>query len=295
MTERVLGAWDARLPGYGFVLGCHAFALEECGAYEAAERSGRDAIAIEPADIWAAHAVAHVFEMQDRPADGLAWVAAQEPQWGETNNFRYHLFWHRCLFLLALGRGEEVLARYDSEVRAEPSDDYLDIANAAALLWRLEQEGLGVGERWHELAERARTHTDDHVLVFADLHYLMALAASGDGEAIERWRAASRAHAAGTDDTAARVLTTVGIALGEATLAHRRRDWHGVVETLLPVRADIVRIGGSHAQRDLFAQMLIDAALQHRPELALTLIAERLAARPGNAWGRRQQARAAAL
>jgi tetratricopeptide (TPR) repeat protein len=292
-TGRVLGAWDARVPGYGFVLGCHAFALEECGRYDAAERAGREAVAIEPADIWAAHAVAHVFEMEDRPADGSAWIARQEAHWGETNNFRGHLFWHRGLFLLALGRFEEALARYDSEVRAEPSDEYLDIANAVALLWRLEQEGLAVGERWHGLAERARAHLGDHVLVFADLHYLMALAGAGDGDGIGRWRAAAQAHAAGGDDTAARVLAAVGLALGEAAVAHRRRDWAGVIAALLPVRADIARIGGSHAQRDLFAKMLIDAALEHRPALARTLIAERLAARPRDEWGRRQWARAA--
>ena len=63
---RVLYAWDDGVPGYGFVLGAYAFGLEEVGDYAAAERAGRRAIELNPADVWAAHAVAHVFEMQDR-------------------------------------------------------------------------------------------------------------------------------------------------------------------------------------------------------------------------------------
>jgi hypothetical protein len=61
VLARALPAWDSSMPGFGFVLGCHAFGLEETGEYAAAERAGRDAVERNPADIWAAHAVAHVF------------------------------------------------------------------------------------------------------------------------------------------------------------------------------------------------------------------------------------------
>jgi hypothetical protein len=66
-----LSAWDEGVPGYGFVLGCHAFGLEETGDYRAAERTGREAVERNPADIWAAHAVAHVFEMTGRSREGV--------------------------------------------------------------------------------------------------------------------------------------------------------------------------------------------------------------------------------
>jgi hypothetical protein len=98
-----LPAWDAAMPGYGFVLGCHAFGLEETGDYAAAERTGREAVERNPADIWAAHAVAHVFEMSGRPQEGAGWIVHLEGHWRECNNFAYHALWHRCLFLLELG------------------------------------------------------------------------------------------------------------------------------------------------------------------------------------------------
>jgi hypothetical protein len=291
-TEGALGAWDETLPGYGFVLGCHAFSLEECGAYAAAERAGRAAVAFEPADIWAAHAVAHVAEMEDRIEDGIAWIAAQETHWGAVNNFVFHVRWHRCLFLLAQGRADAALALYDSEVRADSTDEYLDIANAVSLLWRLEQAGVAVGGRWAELATRARAHLDDHCLVFADLHYFMALAAAGDEDGLARWQDAGRAHAAASGDHAARVLAKVGLALADAALAHRRRQWPRVVALMLPIQGAVRAIGGSHAQRDLFDEMLIDAALAADQGLARQLLGERLLRRPRNHWALAHAARA---
>ncbi len=293
-TARVLSAWEPDVPGCGFVLGCHAFGLEESGDYRAAELTGRRAVELNPADVWAAHAVAHVIEMQNRTREGVAWIDSLDGEWGDINNFVFHIRWHQCLFYLELERYEKVVELYDREVRAESTDDYLDIANAVALLWRLEQAGVKVEPRWEELAERAVTHIDDHMLVFADVHYVIALASTGDENAIQRWRDSSRCYAAASDETEASIMDEVGLALAEAVLAHRRNQWGRVVDVLLPVRRAIRRIGGSHAQRDLFEQMLIEAALKGgRLKLGRALLAERMQQRPRNIWGWRHTARAA--
>src|SRR5215472_2265751 len=65
-VERVIPAWSEDIPGYASILACHCFAHEEAGNYRAAEPSGRRAIELDPGDLWAAHAVAHVLEMQGR-------------------------------------------------------------------------------------------------------------------------------------------------------------------------------------------------------------------------------------
>jgi tetratricopeptide (TPR) repeat protein len=136
-VARVMHAWDDGVPGHGFVLGAYAFGLEEAGDFAAAERAGRRAIEINPADVWAAHAVAHVLEMQDRPREGIAWIDGLDREWGELHNFVFHIRWHRCLYHLELAQYDRVLELYDREVRAESTEEYLDISNAVALLWRL--------------------------------------------------------------------------------------------------------------------------------------------------------------
>jgi hypothetical protein len=54
------------------------------------------------------------------------------------------------------------------------------------------------------------------------------------------------------------------------------------VRLLEPLGARLRRIGGSHAQRDLFTQVLVDAATRAgRRDAARAVLEERVAARPG--------------
>lgn len=291
VIARALPHWDPAIPDYGFVLGCHAFGLEETGDYAAAERAGRDAVARNPADIWAAHAVSHVFEMEGRAEEGAAWVDGLEANWSGCNNFAYHALWHRCLFLLELGMADRVLALYDRDVRPESTDDLLDISNAVSLLWRLEQRGVDVGDRWQELAARSQAHIDDHLLVFGDVHYVMALAAAGRTGDVALFADSLARYAAESGESQASVAREPGLALVRAVLAHRRGDYGGACDTLMAVRPAIRRLGGSHAQRDLFEEMLIDSAIRAgRTETAGALLAERIERRPRNAWTRRHYA-----
>lgn len=81
-------------------------------------------------------------------------------------------------------------------------------------------------------------------------------------------------------------MADVGLPLARAVLAHRRGAYAAVVDTLMPVRTHFRRIGGSHAQRDLFDQLLIDAAWRgRRLDTASELLAERTTRRPRNIWG----------
>jgi len=200
---RVLHAWDEKVPGYGNVLGMLSFGHEECGAYPEAEAAGRQAMELDREDLWALHAVAHVLEMQGRLKEGLAWLDFPANAWDDRNPFRGHLWWHRALFLYEGGDYEAVLALYDRSIASEKSDFYLDIQNAAALLARLEFAGVNVGDRWGHLAEHVEGRLDDHVLAFTDTHAMMALAATGRGDAAMRLLASLEAFS-GTTGTSRR-------------------------------------------------------------------------------------------
>jgi hypothetical protein len=179
---------------------------------------------------------------------------------------------------------------YDSEVRAEPTRDFRDITNAAALLWRIDQEGVDVGDRWLELAEHSAARVGEHVLVFADAHYMLSLASDPERRDDARKMVETAADYAQRDDESqAAVMRAAGAELCRAILAYREGDYGGCVDALYPVRFQVRHMGGSHAQRDVFHQILIEAAIRvGRLNLARALLSERLQRKPGSmlSWRR---------
>lgn len=289
-VARVLHAWDKTHPLYGNLIGMYGFGLEEAGDYRKGERYAREAVEIDPKDAWSVHAVAHVMEMEGRHREGIDWIQGLEPHWNTVHNFRFHVWWHRALFHLERYELDEVMALYDAQVASDlEADQYLDVVNAAALLWRLELYGMRVGpERWAQLAALAEKHMDDHELIFVSLHYLMALLGAGRLAEAEEMIGKLRAYAGeeGTrDQTQARITQKVGLALAEAMSAIRSGNPARAVTLIWPVRDDIRLIGGSHAQRDVFEEMLVDAALRGgKTAKARALLSERAEKKPNSAW-----------
>jgi hypothetical protein len=184
--ERVARRWSEAQPGYAGFLACLAFALEESGDYAAAERFGRRAVELDPTEVWGAHAVAHVLEMERRSDEGIAWLARLEPHWAGKGPFLHHLWWHRAMFHLARREFDAVLELYDRRFRnlASPlvaalPDFHVDVQNAASMLLRLELRGVAVGARCNELADKAEARIFDHLSVWTLPHWMMALAAAG--------------------------------------------------------------------------------------------------------------------
>jgi tetratricopeptide (TPR) repeat protein len=260
-TQALMPRWGSDVPHYGYLLGCHAFAQEEAGATAEAERHGHEAVAHEPEDAWGFHAVAHVLEVTGRPREGVGWLLRHRPGLKRTNNFAFHVHWHQALFHLTLGEYGEVLDLYDTRIRAEQTDDFRDIANAASLLWRLRALDVDVGDRWQELADLAESHRGDHALCFADGHYMLALVGAGRQQAAEDFVAsADSGHTPhGHQDW---VWRSVGRKLADAILAFGRGDDAAVVEAMVGVRGQLHRIGGSNAQRDVFELLMVEAAVR---------------------------------
>jgi hypothetical protein len=281
-VARVLPAWDRASPNYGFVLGQYAFGLEEAGELRRAEEVGRGAIARNAEDAWAVHAVAHVLETECRQSEGVDFLKASRPAWSKAHALSVHNGWHLALYLIEEGRFDEVLADYDSFVAPRiAGDSLLDLVDASALLWRLELAGADVGARWSPLAGQWLTHVDDHVLVFNDLHIALALARAGDAEGVARLRRSLddyQRHGGGDNKE---ITVDVGRRLIDGALAFAQGDHANAVQAILPIRYKVIRIGGSHAQRDIVTQTLIAAAERAgQASLARALLAERLAVRP---------------
>ncbi|WP_264210050.1 tetratricopeptide repeat protein [Leisingera thetidis] len=259
--ERVMPAYEPDHAGRGYLLGCHSFALEETGDYERAANTGRQALWMAPDDAWGLHAVAHVHDMTGNARSGLDWLEGREQAWAHCNNFRYHVWWHKALMHLDLGQMAEAIALYDTEIRKDKTDDYRDISNATSLLVRLELEGVDVGTRWEELSNLCASRTEDGSLIFADLHYLLALTGHRKEDA---HKLVQRIHAdaeRGGSEACAR-MADPGCAAADGLEAFGDGNYKAAFAHLSAARGTLQLAGGSHAQRDVFERITIDAGLR---------------------------------
>ncbi len=291
--EGVATAWSDATPGSGYMHGCHAFALCEDGQFERSEAVGRRAVELEPSDAWGIHAVSHSFEMRDRPEVAAQWLDAHRAGYDGCSVFRGHVYWHRAMIDCELGRPRDALALYDAHVARPWVGDYRDMSNCTTLLWRLESDGIDVGDRWVGLAEIAATFGLDHGSAFADAHYALALRQAGDPAPM---RASLAAHCA-EDATGAQraVQREVGAPLVEA-IALGPSEPARSFEKLVRLQKHLVRMGGSNAQRDVFELIRLQAALdggQRAPETlrrAQRALRQRLGERPGHQWAKQRVA-----
>jgi tetratricopeptide (TPR) repeat protein len=254
-VSRSAAVWQDTDPYYGYLLGMQSFGLEESGDYAGAEALGKQAIDINPSDIWAGHAVTHVLQMQQRYREGISWIESLVPHWDDTNNFSYHLYWHKGLVYLGTGQLDAALALYDQHLVDVLSDDfYLDICNAASLLWRLEMRKVNVGQRWQALQSLSAARVTDDELIFSTLHYLMAPARLHDQPAIDRALAHLQQWSQART-TQGEICRDVGLPVANALISIGRGDVKKAANQLHAIQNKIYLIGGSHAQRDLFTQI----------------------------------------
>jgi tetratricopeptide (TPR) repeat protein len=246
----VLPAWSRELPGYGAVLAMHAFGLEESGEYEHAEQSARAALALDPHNARAHHAMAHVFEMTGRAEAGVRWMKENIEGWAVGSTVARHCFWHLALFHLACGEVGEALALYDERIGPASGADVADLIDASALLWRLHLRGVDAGGRWQVVADAWAPFSDDAFCSFNDLHAMLAFVGAGDRERaghLEQVLATGRALRTRHGQTTRRL----GLKACRAVIAFGAGNDPLAIRLLarLPLRA--LRLGGSHAQRDV--------------------------------------------
>jgi len=285
-VEAALPAHGDDHPARGYVLGCHAFALEETGSYTRAQAAGRLALQICPDDAWGLHAVAHVHDMTGDAVGGLDWLTGREAAWAHCNNFRYHVWWHKALMHLDLRQTQEVLALYDLEIRADRTDDYRDISNASSLLMRLELDGVDVGARWGELADLSAARTEDGSLIFADLHYLLALVGDNRADAISTLVARLHRDARAQSSQMHRAMERPGLSAAAGLEAFGEGRYDTAFLNLAHARQTMQAAGGSHAQRDVFERLTIDAGIRAGYlDEAQAILAARTAKRAGREDG----------
>ena len=271
--------------------GMLAFGLEEMNRLDEAEAAARQAIALKRNEPWAQHALAHVMETQGRCVEGLETMLGFSDGWADKNSFmRSHNWWHAALFALDSDQPEKALQLYDDQVWGVWKDYSQDQVNAVALLARLEFAGLDVGARWQDVADYVEKRGPEHVEPFLDAHYLLALGRAGREAAAQQLLGSLRDYVASQpEQLTTRIWRRIGLPLAEGVAAYGRGDWRQVYEKLPAALDGLQQIGGSHAQRDLFWQLWLQAAAKAGEKAAIKPHLERRAEeRPTVAKHRRE-------
>ncbi|AWP08794.1 putative tetratricopeptide repeat protein 38 [Scophthalmus maximus] len=301
-VARVLPHWKPHIPLYSYLKGLYSFGLLETHFYDQAEKVALEGLSVTPGDAWAVHSVAHVYEMTAELDKGLKFMESREKDWQVSDVLASHNYWHWALYFIEKGQYEAALQIYDSQVfrRCKATESMLDTVDASSMLCRLEMEGVCTKDRWRELLQVTRPHSDDHVTLFNDLHFLMVSLGAKESGTSQRLLEGLRELAKEPGENQQHQLAgTVGVPMCQALTEYDQGNYSGATELLYPLRYRMADIGGSDAQRDIFNQLLIHAAMKsekkHHQKLGRCLLVERDAARPNSPLTGRLMQRALAL
>jgi tetratricopeptide (TPR) repeat protein len=279
-----------------YVLGMYSFGLEEMHDFARAFELGQQALSRNTADVWALHALAHVAYETGAFATGVRLLEDGLRHCDGVGSFRNHILWHLALFLWEQGQYQRTLKLYHEEF-ADPATLFPpNLVDAVSLLWRLNLTGLPTPAEWPALTPSLEGLRHTRTYLFNQMHIALGLTGAQRlhwaMEYVESLRTRVRPGRPS-------LLGDVGLPLVEGLIAYAKGEYARVVEGWLPIRDRILEVGGSHAQRELFADILLDAALQagaydvasdlltakrrHRPDRPLALFAlAQVSARQGD-------------
>jgi tetratricopeptide (TPR) repeat protein len=252
-----VGAANSDVP---YVYGMKAFGYEQCHLLEEAESEARAALAMRRKEPWAQHALAHIFLTRGRMDEGARFLEEAADTWSGLNSFMFtHIWWHLALFYLSQGRAGEALHVYDRHCWGIAKSYSQDQVGAVSLLARFEIAGIDVGSRWQDLGEHLRARAQDTIQPFLSLQYLYGLARARRPEA-KTLLESVREYAERAPPFTRTVWREVALPACEGLYAYARGEFELAWHHLSVAVPRMAEVGGSHAQRDLFEQVLLDAA-----------------------------------
>lgn len=261
IMPKVLATWTPDMAFYGYIHGMYGFVLNEFKQPKEAEKYTSKALNINPCDCWSTHATAHILVETNRAEEGIKFMEKNETKWTTGTFLLEHNYWHWALFHLDKGDYESVIGILDDYIISEccPGTSFA-LCDASSLLYRLEMEGVPTGKRWETI--NSLWNPSEHASVFIEVHMMMNHLCAKDYESANSLLESCEKFISEGKGTSWEVTKEVGVSLCEAMIAFDKAKYDDVVELLLPVRDDVIRIGGSNAQRDVFNLLLTHAAIQ---------------------------------
>ena len=278
--QQALGLLDELKPTYGddwWFLSAYAFVHHELDRFEESRRYAEQSLKRYPRNAHGAHSMAHVFYETADYRSGAGFLEPWLADYDRAAPFNCHLTWHLALFELSGGNEQRVIELYERAISPAAAQQRNTLEDSASLLWRYKIYGCSPRELpWGEVCEYAGKLTAKPGQAFLDAHAALAYAAMGDDAALGKLCDGLRALGAARNDLAGEVVLPLALGLR----AFAQGDYDGAIQYIEPLGPQIVRIGGSHAQREVFEDTLLQAYFKTgRWEQAESLLRKRLSQR----------------
>ena len=252
-----------------------AFTYHEVDRFEESRRLSERSLEQYPGNANATHNIAHIcFETLDTEA-GAAFLGEWLAGYDASASFHCHLAWHQAMFELHRGRHARALEIFARDI-VGAVNPRLAMIDGSALLWRLRLDGWSDDRlAWRRLADLAG-RVSRPGFVFGEIHAALAYAACGDAPALARLIDGLRE----LDAKGHPIAGPVALPMVQGIAAFVAGDHAAALAHLEPVEAEFHRIGGSHAQWELFEETLVACYLARgRYDDALRLVQRRLTRR----------------
>lgn len=269
---------EALAPAYGddwWFQSALAFTYHEVDRFEESRRLSDRSLAQYPANANASHNLAHIhFELLDNDG-GAAFLEEWLAKYDARASFHCHLVWHLAMFELHRGNYDRAQAIFERDILGAVNPR-LAMIDGAALLWRFRLDGQPESSlAWRSLADLA-AKVSRPGFVFGEVHAALAYAACGDDAAFGRLIDGLRA----LDAKGHPIAGTVALPMVQGIAAFVAGDHATALAHLEPVESEFHRVGGSHAQWELFEETMIASYLAlERYDEAGRLIRRRLSRR----------------
>ena len=284
--ERRAAFLERLAPAYGddwWFQSALAFTYHEVDRFEESRRLSERSLQQYPGNANASHNIAHIcFETADTDG-GAAFLEEWLAGYDARASFHCHLAWHQAMFELQRGRHTRALEVFHRDI-VGAVNPRLAMIDGSALLWRFRLAGQPAEpEAWRRLADLAG-RVSRPGFVFGEVHAALAYAACGDHAALAKLCDGLRA----LGEKGHPIAGSVALPVAQGIAAVAAGDHAAALAHLEPVEAEFHRIGGSHAQWEIFEETMVACyfALE-RYDDALRLVRRRLERRaspPDRHW-----------
>ena len=235
----------------------HAFALLETGNWAKGRELAERSLEQRPTNSHGAHTLAHALFEGGADDDALAFMSEWMPSSDRASLMHCHNWWHYATLLLMVGDEEAAFTAFSENCMPGTSDSpSINVfTDSVAYLWRAELAGAPRSrELWEEVL-RFYEGSFRRPIVFVDAHIGLVYAALGDMDRLDECIAQLEELGEGGRLPAG----TTAASLTKAYKAFANEDWASAIDLFEPVMDQVVRIGGSRAQRDLQQNTLLAA------------------------------------